>query len=61
MYFSVIWHLFWNSIFPLKYQSGGTVFNGPEFISKDVDVLIPAALEDAITEENVRDVKAESA
>jgi glutamate dehydrogenase (NAD(P)+) len=38
---------------------GGTAFNGPEIISWDVDVLIPAALEDAITEENVRDVKAE--
>ena len=38
---------------------GGTAFNGPEIISWDVDVLIPAALEDAITEENVGDVKAE--
>lgn len=38
---------------------GGTAFNSPEIISWDADVLIPAALEDAITEENVRDIKAD--
>ena len=37
---------------------GGEPFDGPEVIGWDVDVLIPAALEDAITEENVGDVKA---
>ncbi|GMR06221.1 MAG: glutamate dehydrogenase [Gammaproteobacteria bacterium] len=38
---------------------GGTAFNGQEIIGADVDVLIPAALEDAITEDNVNDVKAD--
>ncbi|MEA3291416.1 MAG: Glu/Leu/Phe/Val dehydrogenase dimerization domain-containing protein, partial [Pseudomonadota bacterium] len=38
---------------------GGKAFSGPEIITWDVDVLIPAALEDAITEENVHGVKAE--
>jgi len=38
---------------------GGIAFNGQEIIAWDADVLIPAALEDAITEENVHDVKAD--
>ena len=38
---------------------GGTAFDGPEIISWDADVLIPAALEDAITEDNVHGVKAD--
>lgn len=37
---------------------GGEPFDGPKVIGWDVDVLIPAALEDAITEENVGDVQA---
>jgi glutamate dehydrogenase (NAD(P)+) len=43
----------------VKGFTGGEPFEGPEVISWDVDVLIPAALEDAITEENVHDVKAD--
>lgn len=38
---------------------GGSAFNGPEVITWDVDVLIPAALENAITEDNVNEVKAD--
>jgi glutamate dehydrogenase (NAD(P)+) len=38
---------------------GGKAFNGPDIITWDTDVLIPAALEDAITEENVAGVKAD--
>ena len=38
---------------------GGKPFDSPEIIAWDVDVLIPAALEDAITEENVNGVKAD--
>ncbi len=38
---------------------GGDPFEGPEVITWDADVLIPAALEDAITEDNVDGVKAE--
>jgi len=38
---------------------GGKAFNGPDIINWDADVLIPAALEDAITEENVEGVKAD--
>jgi glutamate dehydrogenase/leucine dehydrogenase len=38
---------------------GGMAFNGPEVITWDVDVFIPAALEDAITAENVDNVKAD--
>ena len=34
-------------------------FDGPEIISWDADVLVPAALEDAITEDNVDSVKAD--
>ncbi len=38
---------------------GGDPFAGPEVITWDADVLVPAALEDAITEDNVAEVKAE--
>jgi glutamate dehydrogenase (NAD(P)+) len=34
------------------------VFDGPEVLTWDVDVLIPAALEDAITTDNARDIRA---
>jgi glutamate dehydrogenase (NAD(P)+) len=37
---------------------GGSPFNGPDVITWPADVLIPAALEDAITKENAADVKA---
>ena len=43
----------------VKGFDGGEPFNGPEVITWDVDVLIPAALEDAITEDNVAGVKAD--
>jgi glutamate dehydrogenase (NAD(P)+) len=43
----------------VKGFSGGEPFNGPDLITWDVDVLIPAALEDAINEGNVNDVKAD--
>jgi len=43
----------------VKGFAGGEPFNGPEVITWDVDVLIPAALEDAITEQNVDGVKAD--
>ena len=43
----------------VKGFSGGKSFNGPEIITWDADVLIPAALENAITEENVSGVKAD--
>jgi glutamate dehydrogenase (NAD(P)+) len=35
------------------------VFDGPEVLTWDVDVLIPAALENAITTENARDIRAD--
>jgi glutamate dehydrogenase (NAD(P)+) len=38
---------------------GGSAFNGSEVITWDVDVLIPAALENAITKDNVNEVKAD--
>ena len=38
--------------------AGGDAFDGPEIIGWDADVLIPAALEDAINEENAKDVRA---
>ena len=38
--------------------NGGSPFNGPDVITWPADVLIPAALEDAITEDNAPDVKA---
>ena len=37
---------------------GGEAFDGAEIITWDADVLIPAALEAAITEDNAKDVKA---
>ena len=42
----------------VKGFSGGDAFEGPEVITWDADVLIPAALEDAITEENAAGVRA---
>jgi len=38
--------------------SGGDAFEGPEIITWPADVLIPAALEDAIDETNAADVRA---
>ena len=38
--------------------AGGAPFNGPDVITWPADVLIPAALEDAITEDNASDVRA---
>jgi glutamate dehydrogenase (NAD(P)+) len=43
----------------VKGFNGGDPFEGPEVITWDVDVLIPAALEDAINEDNVAAVKAD--
>ncbi len=37
---------------------GGEAFDGSDIITWDCDVLVPAALEDAINEENADDVKA---
>ncbi len=37
---------------------GGKAFDGKDIITWDVDVLIPAALEDSITEKNAQGVKA---
>jgi len=37
----------------------GDVFDGPEVLTWDVDVLIPAALEDVITKENAGDIRAD--
>lgn len=42
----------------VKGFSGGEAFDGPDVIGWDCEVLIPAALEDAITEDNVDTVKA---
>ena len=42
----------------VKGCSGGDAFDGAEIIAWDADVLIPAALEDAITKDNAKDVKA---
>ncbi|MFC1665137.1 Glu/Leu/Phe/Val dehydrogenase [Pseudomonadota bacterium] len=38
---------------------GGQAFNGPDIVSWDANVFIPAALEDSITEENVASVQAD--
>jgi len=38
--------------------AGGASFHGPDVITWPADVLIPAALEDAITEDNAKDVRA---
>lgn len=43
----------------VKGFNGGDAFDGPEVITWDVDVLIPAALEDAVNEDNVEEVKAD--
>jgi glutamate dehydrogenase (NAD(P)+) len=37
---------------------GGAPFNGPDVITWPADVLIPAALENAITEDNAKEVRA---
>ena len=42
----------------VKNFKGGEAFDGPEIITWDADVLIPAALEGAITEDNAAAVKA---
>jgi len=42
----------------VKGFAGGDAFNGAEIITWDADVLIPAALEGAITKDNANDVKA---
>jgi glutamate dehydrogenase (NAD(P)+) len=42
----------------VKGFSGGDAFDGAEIITWNADVLIPAALEDAITKDNAKDVKA---
>ena len=42
----------------VKGFSGGVAFEAAEIIGWDVDVLVPAALEDAIREDNAADVKA---
>ena len=38
--------------------AGGAAFNGPDVITWPADLLIPAALEDAITEDNAAEVQA---
>jgi glutamate dehydrogenase (NAD(P)+) len=43
----------------VKGFDGGDAFDGSQITAWDVDVLIPAALEDAITETNVDQVKAD--
>lgn len=43
----------------VKGFTGGEAFDNTKIITWDVDVLIPAALENAITEDNVNDVKAD--
>ncbi|MEA3278047.1 MAG: Glu/Leu/Phe/Val dehydrogenase dimerization domain-containing protein [Pseudomonadota bacterium] len=43
----------------VKGFAGGDAFGGSEIVAWDADVLIPAALEDAITEDNAGDVKAQ--
>ena len=43
----------------VKGFTGGSSFDSPEVITWDADVLIPAALEDAINENNVNGVKAD--
>lgn len=42
----------------VKGFSGGVAFDNTEIITWDADVLIPAALENAITEDNVNGIKA---
>lgn len=43
---------------PVSEFVGGKAFDGPDIITWDVDVLIPAALEDAINDDNVDSIKA---
>jgi glutamate dehydrogenase/leucine dehydrogenase len=43
----------------VKGFAGGEAFDSREVISWDADVLIPAALEDVITAENAKDVRAQ--
>ncbi len=43
----------------VKGFKGGEPFNSPDVIKWDVDVLIPAALEGAINQDNVNEVKAD--
>ncbi|HDY83865.1 MAG TPA: glutamate dehydrogenase [Halieaceae bacterium] len=43
----------------VKGFNGGQPFNSPEVITWDVDVLVPAALENAINQDNVNEVKAD--
>ena len=43
----------------VKGFKGGQPFNSPEVITWDVDVLVPAALENAINQDNVNEVKAD--
>lgn len=43
---------------PVSEFAGGKAFDGPDIITWDVDVLIPAALEDAINDDNVDSIKA---
>ncbi len=43
----------------VKGFAGGEAYDGSEVVTWDVDVLIPAALEDSITEQNVDAVKAD--
>ena len=43
----------------VKGFAGGEPFNSPEVITWDVDVLVPAALENAINQDNVNEVKAD--
>ncbi len=38
---------------------GGDAFDGPEVLTWDVDVLIPAALEDVITKDNAGEIRAD--
>ena len=42
----------------VKGFAGGEPFDGPEVITWDVDLLIPAALENAVKKDNVDGVKA---
>ena len=43
---------------PISEFTGGEAISNEELLALDVDVLVPAALGDAITQENVKDIKA---
>ena len=43
----------------VKGFAGGDAFDGPEVLTWNVDVLIPAALEDAITKDNAGEIQAD--